>query len=82
MILGSRLYFLFFLSFGYTLCFAEDKIITSPLINLEKIKPSFEEIEETNNENTSKELIKNKKKTIQNTKVSSAKLKFLCHHID
>ena len=41
---GLVLYFyiLFFLSFAE----AEDKITTAPLINIEKIKPSFEELDE------------------------------------
>ena len=41
--------------------FSEDRITTSPLINLEKIKPSFEEPDENENLNT-KQNIKKKKK--------------------
>ncbi len=44
-------------------CISEDKIISSPLINLEEIKPSFEELEsENSNSNIKKQL---KKKNIK-----------------
>ena len=63
--LGNRLYFLsYFLFFNYVSCLAEDKIISSPLINLEKIKPSFEEVEEIYSNNTSNDKIKSKIKLI------------------
>ena len=44
---GNKTYFyliLFF--FSQTFLFAEDKITTTPLINLNNIKPSFEEFNE------------------------------------
>jgi hypothetical protein len=73
--LGSKSNFLFFFLFiNYISCFADDKIISSELINLEKIKPSFEEIEELNNTNIKNELIKNKNKDIKKNKIPSAKL--------
>ena len=73
--LGSKSNFLFFFLFiNYISCFADDKIISSELINLEKIKPSFEEIEELNNTNIENELIKNKNKDIKKNKIPSAKL--------
>ena len=73
---GNKLYFLFyFLFFNFISCFAEDKIISSPLINLEKIKPSFEEIEVSNNDkNFRNEIIKDKKKVSEKDKKPSAKL--------
>ena len=40
--LGNKILFLF-LFFIYNSSFAEDKIISTPLINLNEIKPSFEE---------------------------------------
>ena len=43
--LGNKIYkiiILFFLLFNFSN--ADEKIITSPLINIEKIKPSFEEV--------------------------------------
>ena len=39
---------LFFLLSNFT--FAEDKITSTPLINLDKIKPSFEELNEQNDD--------------------------------
>ena len=51
--------------------FSENRITTSPLINLEKIKPSFEEPDENENLNT-KQNIKKKKKTNYNLKASHA----------
>ena len=38
--------FFLLIFFSSNLCFAEDKIVSTPLINLEKIKPSFEEFNE------------------------------------
>ena len=43
--------------------FAENEIVTSPLINLEKLKPSFEETETDSENNTNNKQIKNKDKT-------------------
>ena len=40
---------------------AEDKITTTPLINLDKIKPSFEELNEHNDHFTSDQNLKEKK---------------------
>ena len=45
--------------------YAQDKIISSPLINLDEIKPSFEEVESTTIENSSNELIQLKKKNLK-----------------
>ena len=65
--------FLFF--FYNSFLYAEDKIISTPLINLEELKPSFEEIEDTINEldNKDKEFIQKKKKTIKKDNIASAK---------
>ena len=47
--LGNKIIFLFILFiFFHNLSFAEDKIISTPLINLNEIKPSFEESNEEN----------------------------------
>jgi hypothetical protein len=43
---------------------AEEKILSSPLINLENLKPSFEEVEEIYSNNTSNDKIKSKIKLI------------------
>ena len=52
---------------------SEEKILSSPLINLEEIKPSFEETESLNDEISENNKIQNKKKSIQINKKSSAK---------
>ena len=63
---NKTIYFIFLLNFFcISFSLAEEKIVTSPLINLEKLKPSFEEIEETINEETSNESLRNKKKSSQ-----------------
>ena len=51
--LGNSCYLIFMLFFfSSNLSYAEEKISTSPLLNVEDIKPSFEELDEIN-ENTS-----------------------------
>ena len=69
--LGNKIYkiiILFFLLFNFSN--ADEKIITSPLINIEKIKPSFEEvISENENISFDQNL---KKKKIQDLKPSQA----------
>tara|TARA_X000000950_G_scaffold239158_1_gene291589 strand:+ start:384 stop:884 length:501 start_codon:yes stop_codon:yes gene_type:complete len=69
--LGNRICqitFLFFLLLNFSN--ADDKIITTPLINIEKIKPSFEELV---NENENISLSQNlKKKKLKNLKPSQA----------
>ena len=62
-----------FFFFYNTYLNAEDKIISSPLINLEKIKPSFEDVETLNNDSSTNNIIKNKKKSLQDNNISSAK---------
>ena len=61
--LGNKiniLFISFFLTFYSS--FAEDKITSSPLINLEQIKPSFEELNEENENLIIKKSIKEKEK--------------------
>ena len=53
--------------------YAEQKILTSPLINLNELKPSFEDIDEKNNEFINKEIIQNKKDDKQKKNSPSAK---------
>ena len=62
--LGKYNYFLliFFSLFLIFPSLAEDKVSTSPLINLNELKPSFEEIEDTNSNILDNDVIKNKKK--------------------
>ena len=44
--LGNKFFFLIFF-FIYNSSFAEDKIVSTPLINLNEIKPSFEESDDS-----------------------------------
>ena len=74
--LGNCKFIIFFLilsSYGLAV-FAEEKVLSSPLINLNELKPSFEEVEESSDGLTSNEVIKNKKKDLSQKNVSSAKL--------
>lgn len=59
----------YFIIFDFTL--AEEKIVTSPLINVEKIKPSFEEPVQENDVISSNKKLKEKKSNI-NLKSSQA----------
>ena len=59
----------YFIIFDFIL--AEEKIVTSPLINVEKIKPSFEEPEQENDVISSNKKLKQKKSNI-NLKSSQA----------
>ena len=54
-------YFILFLFSPY-FSFAEDKIISAPLINLDKLKPSFEELNENKENLTTSKDLKEKKK--------------------
>ena len=74
--LGSHRFALsfFFLLFYIPISLAEDKVSSSPLINLNELKPSFEEVEDLSNNTTSNEVIKNKKKILSKNNLSSAKL--------
>ena len=62
--LGNSIYFILFFFLMISNNFSEDRIITSPLINLNKIKPSFEDIEEKNEKEVKKNLKKKKKESI------------------
>ena len=63
--LGNKAYLLIILFFGFKSIFAEEKITTSPLLNLDKIKPSFEELEDENENYSSKQNLKVKKENSQ-----------------
>ena len=70
--LGNNIYLIiimFFFSSNFS--YAEEKISTSPLLNIEDIKPSFEELEEVN-ENTSLKKNLNEKKIFSNLQSSQA----------
>ena len=67
---GNNLRYLIIL-ISFLFCFssfAENEIISSPLINLEKLKPSFEEIETDNENILHNKQIKNKINT-NNTQI-------------
>ncbi len=58
--LGNKIFFtLFFLS-SFKILIANEKITSSPLINVDKIKPSFEEIEDFNENNSVTQKIQEK----------------------
>ncbi len=69
---GNKIYLIFaFFCFYFENSIAEDKITSSPLINLEEIKPSFEEfVEEKDNVSPTQNL--KQKKNIKNLKSSQA----------
>ena len=70
--LGNRIILILtFLFFTLNPCFSEEKITSSPLINVEKIKPSFEELDEEN-ENISYNQNLKEKKNATNLKSSQA----------
>tara|TARA_B100001057_G_scaffold387380_1_gene394543 strand:+ start:427 stop:930 length:504 start_codon:yes stop_codon:yes gene_type:complete len=60
--LGNKIYIIFILCLiSFNFSNAEEKIVTSPLINIEKIKPSFEELNDENEKVSSNQnLIKKK----------------------
>ena len=75
--LGNRSFFflLAFIQFFITSSSAEDRIISAPLINLEKLKPSFEEEEDDSvNESLNNQVIINKKNDLSKNNSSSVKL--------
>ena len=66
MILGNRIFLiLVFLIISKNYLIAEDKITTSPLINIEKIKPSFETLEDESENTSAKQDLKAKKDKIR-----------------
>ena len=72
--LGNKIYFiLVFILIPLETLIAEEKIVTTPLVNIEKIKPSFEDLDEDNQVNITQQNIKERKKNI-NLKSSQATL--------
>ena len=65
------IFLLFFYSFPSQ---SEDKILSSPLINLKKLKPSFESIDNSTNDTTDVNKIKNRIKILPKNNILSAKL--------
>ena len=67
---GNNFYFLFFLLFYFfNFLYANDKITSTPLLNIEKIKPSFEDTDVENESIVSNQNLKEKK---QPTKLKSS----------
>ena len=70
--LGSKIYQIIILFFFFSnLANSEEKITTAPLINIEEVKPSFEELIDEN-ENISSDKNLKEKKNIKNLKSSQA----------
>jgi len=62
--LGNKVNFFLILIFLFSeISLAEDKITSTPLMNLEEIKPSFEELEEENANFSTNKNLKEKKKS-------------------
>ena len=72
--LGSKIFFFFTFFLLQNFSFSEEKIISTPLINLNEIKPSFEELNEDTENLIGNKNIKNKKKIINSTKKNYAVL--------
>ena len=70
---GNKILLAFLFFFLKTpVSFSEERISTSPLLNLEKIKPSFEELEVEKENFTIKKNLKEKKKSNKNSLISHA----------
>jgi len=62
--LGNKVFLILIFYFIYqNISFSEEKILLTPLLNIDKIKPSFEELEEEKENITSDHNLKEKKKT-------------------
>tara|TARA_X000000950_G_scaffold69151_1_gene85638 strand:+ start:21628 stop:22143 length:516 start_codon:yes stop_codon:yes gene_type:complete len=59
--LGNRIYQILIFCFIIDLSYAEEKIVTTPLLNLNEIKPSFELLDEENENISSSQNLKEKK---------------------
>ena len=64
---------IFFLFFSCSSLFAEDKILSTPLINLNELKPSFEEIDNSTDDIAGSDSIKDKKEILPKNSLSRAK---------
>ena len=63
--LGNRIFLILVIYYFKNYLTAEDKITTSPLINIEKIKPSFETLEDVSENTSTKQDLKTKKDKIR-----------------
>ena len=72
--LGNKIFSIFFFSIiSLESSFAEQKIVTSPLMNIDEIKPSFEELDDNNKNINPKQSLK-EKKNVKKLKSSQAVL--------
>ena len=70
--LGNKIFLIFFLAIiSIKTSFAEQKVTLSPLINIDDIKPRFEELDEKN-ESINSSLILKEKKNVKKLKSSQA----------
>ncbi len=70
----NRFYLSIFVFLFYcSLLHGEEKIISAPLINLNELKPSFEETDNLSNDINTNDLIKNKKEIVTKNNLPSAK---------
>ena len=69
--LGNKIFFALLICISFNSINAEQKITSTPLINIDEIKPSFENIEDKSEIITSKKNLK-EKKIIKNLKSSQA----------
>ena len=68
--LGNNVFLiLLFYIFFSNLLFSEEKIVTTPLINIDEIKPSFEELDDQENFSSNKSL--KEKKNVKNINETS-----------
>ena len=73
--LGNKIFsILILIFFSFSLLIADEKITSTPLINIDKITPSFDEIEEENENISTKQNIKEKKSNITKLKSSQVVL--------
>tara|TARA_B100001564_G_C20416213_1_gene567982 strand:+ start:174 stop:698 length:525 start_codon:yes stop_codon:yes gene_type:complete len=69
--LGNKIcFYLIFFFFLFSSLIADDKIISTPLLNIDKIIPSFEEVEDDNDDIYSKRNLKEKENGISKLKSS------------
>ena len=70
--LGSKFFLLLVIISFISFLKAEEKINSTPLLNIDEIKPSFENLDENNNENISSTKKLKEKKNSQNLRSSQA----------
>ena len=71
--LGSKILFIFLIHFfSANSIYSEEKITTSPLLNVEQIKPSFEELDLEKDNFSPAQNLKEKKSSFKNLKSSQA----------